>query len=86
MNNKTTALITSTLVAALFAGSSAIADQASITRVSESVPISRALDAELFPTDQSHYNWMSDDRVNYSVENAPISAELEAELFTDWDQ
>jgi hypothetical protein len=83
MKNKTTALIGSILVTALFTSSSAIADQASITRVSEPAPISRALDVELFPTDQSHYNGMSDSRINYSMESTPISAELEAELFPD---
>lgn len=71
MINKTTALIASTLVTALFASSTAIADQASITIVSESAPISRTLDAELFPTDQSHYTGVSANRVNYVMENAP---------------
>ena len=84
MKNKTTALIASTLLTALFASSSAIAGQATVTEVSVSAPISRALDAELFPTDHSDYiPGMSDDRVNYSIESAPISPELAAELFPD---
>lgn len=83
MTNKSTALIGSILVTALFASNTAIANQASITIVGKSVPISTALDAELFPTDQSHYTGAFDDRVNYSMESTPISAELEAELFPD---
>ena len=83
MKNKTIALIASTLITAFFASSAAIAGQATVTPVAESAPISRALDAELFPTDQSNYTGMSDDRVNYSMESTPINAKLDAELFPD---
>ena len=69
------------LSTAFYSNSSSISGQAGITKVSESTPISRALDAELFPTDQSHYSGISADRVNYSMESTPISAELEAEIF-----
>jgi len=71
MKNTNIALFGSILVTALLANSSAFAGQTSITNVTESAPISRALDAELFPTDQSHYTGASTNRVNYSMENAP---------------
>ena len=70
MKNKTTVLFGSIIATALLANSAVFAGQASITSVSESAPISRALDAELFPTDQSHYTGVSSNRVNYVMESA----------------
>lgn len=97
MKNTTTALIASTLLTALFASSSAIADgdgnvfysgdlANSVNHSIGSSPLSAKLDAELFPTDQSNYIGISDDRVNYSVKSAPISAELDADLFPEYNR
>lgn len=83
MNIKTTALIALTLSTGLLSSSAVFADADDnliITGVS-SANLSAAVEAELYPTDQALS--ASDFRVNYSIDNSPISEELDAELFQE---
>lgn len=82
MKTKTTALIATTLLTGLLSSSAAFAaldDNKVITGVS-SANLSAAVEAELFPTDQA---LPLGERVNYSIDNSPISEALDAELFPD---
>ncbi len=70
MNNKTTALLATTLLAALFASQSAMAGQA--PRDEYSAPLVYASE-------------VADERVNFSIEVNPVDEELDAELFPEYE-
>ena len=70
MNNKTTALLATTLLTALLASQSVIAGQA--PRDEYSAPIVYASE-------------VADERVNFSIEINPVDEELDAELFPEFE-
>jgi hypothetical protein len=90
-----TTLLTALISAPVLAGQAPIDEYSAATifgtadsdrvnySINSSSPISAALDAELFPTDQANDINVGSERVNYSLDTSPVSESLDAELFPD---
>jgi len=80
MKTLTKSLIAATLLTGLVSGNAmAAGNNAEVITGVSSANLSTAVEAQLFPTDQPVA--VSEGRVNYSIDNSKISAELDAELF-----
>lgn len=79
MKTLTTALFATAL---MITSNAALANDDTIVTGVSSVNLSAEVDAQLFPTDLP---LSIGDRVNYSIDNSPVSKEVKAELFPQYN-